>query len=327
VAESPVNYLRSQFSVDIRQTPILALLLIGALLPLLANLDSYALHLLSVVAIGSILALGLQLLVGGAGLLSIGQAAFFGVGAYTSAILTLKLKQPFLEGFFCAGVMAAITSLLMVPITRLRGAYLAVATLGFTSIVYLVLKNEDWLTGGAFGMMNIPRPSLFGIEVKSRSAVYYLCFSVLAIVSVAMVRLQDSRFGRAIDAIRQDEVAAQACGVSLVYHKSVCFIIAALVSGFAGALYAHEGRYLNPNDFDFAKSMDILIMIVIGGIGSMEGAILGAAVVVLLPEYLHAVSDYRMLVYGAVIVGSMLVGSGGLASPLQRLVARLSDGR
>ncbi len=321
-----MSILRSQLSFDIRHLPLVVLLIMGGLLPFL-NLNAYVLHLFTIVAIGSILALGLQLLVGGAGLLSIGQAAFFGVGAYTSGILTLKLHQPFLLGFFCAGVAAAITSLLMVPITRLRGAYLAVATLGFTLIVHLVLKNEEWLTGGAFGLMNLPRPSLFGIEIRSATAVYYLSFSVLFVIVVAMARLQNSRFGRAINAIRQDEVAAQACGISLIYHKSVCFIIAALVSGFAGALYAHESRYLSPNDFDFVKSMDILIMIVIGGIGSIEGAILGAAVVVLLPEYLHAFSEYRMLIYGAVLVGSMLVGTGGLAGLLQRLLATVSRAR
>jgi branched-chain amino acid transport system permease protein len=321
-----VNNLRSQFHIGSRQIPTFALLLIGALLPL-AGLDSYALHLMSAIAIGAILAAGMQLLVGGAGLLSIGQAAFYGIGAYTSALLTLKLNQPFLVGLFCAGAMAAVASLLMVPITRLRGAYLAVATLGFTIMIHLVLKNEDWLTGGAFGLMRIPRPSLFGIEIKSSAAVYYLCLFVLGVVAVAMLRLQDSRFGRAINAIRQDEVAAQACGVSLVYYKSACFMVAAFISGIAGALYAHEARYLTPNDFDFAKSIDILIMIVIGGINSIEGAILGAAVVVLLPEYLHAANDYRMLVYGAILVGAMFVGLGGIATPLQRLVARFGNGR
>jgi branched-chain amino acid transport system permease protein len=321
-----MNYFRAQMPIGRRELPTLCLVIVGALLPL-GSFDAYALHLLSMIAIGGILALGLQLLVGGAGLLSIGQAAFYGVGAYTSGLLTTKLGHPFVVGFFCAGVLAAITSLLMVPITRLRGAYLAVATLGFTLIVHLVLKNEDWLTGGAFGLMNIPRPSIAGIEIVSPVATYYLCLVVLAMVAIAMLRLHDSRFGRAISAIRQDETAAQACGVSLVYYKSVCFVIAALVSGFAGALYAHEARYLSPNDFSFLKSMDILIMIVIGGIGSVEGASLGAAVVVLLPEYLHVVDNYRMVIYGAILVGAMFVGTGGLASPLQRLIARVSHGR
>lgn len=311
-----------RFKIRPREWPTLGLLVLGALLPL-GNFDPYIMHILCMIAIGGILALGLQLLVGGAGLLSIGQAAFYGVGAYTSGLVTTKLGYPFLVGFLGAGVLAAISSLLMVPITRLRGAYLAVATLGFTLIVHLVLKNEDWLTGGAFGLMRIPRPSFAGLEVRSPVAMYYLCWLVLALVAVAMLRLQDSRFGRAINAVRQDEIAAEAAGVSLVYYKSVCFLIAALVSGFAGALYAHEARYLSPNDFNFMKSIDILIMVVIGGIGSIEGAIVGAAVVVLLPEYLHAVDDYRMLVYGAILVGTMLVGTGGLASPLSRLVARI----
>ena len=278
----------------------------------------FILHMLSLVAISAIVALGLQLLFGFSGQLSIGQAAFYGIGAYASGLLSTKLGLPFVAAFFAAGVIAAATSLLMVPITRLTGAYLAVATLGFSILVYLVLKNEEWLTGGSFGLMGIPRPSLFGLVLTNPAYAYLLCVTVAVIVYFALLRLQRSRFGRAINAIRQNEDAARASGVQVTLLKSECFIIAAFVAGLAGSLYAHQVRYLAPTDFTFWKSVEFLIMVVIGGMGSLFGAVLGAAVVVLLPEILREIGDYRMLVFGAILMTVMLFGETGIAGFLTR---------
>lgn len=283
----------------------------------------FVLHMLSLVAISAIVALGLQLLLGFSGQLSIGQAAFYGVGAYTSAILTQKLGVPFLGALFAAGVAAAVVSLLMVPITRLTGAYLAVATLGFSILTYLFIKNEEWLTGGSFGFMGIPRASIFGFVLRKPEHAYWLCIAVAILVYFALARLQRSRFGRAINAIRQNEDAARASGVSVTRLKSECFVIAAFVAGLAGSLYAHQTRYLAPNDFTFWKSIEILIMVVIGGMGSLVGAVLGAAVVVLLPEVLREIGDYRMLVFGAVLMAVMLFGEAGVAGFLRAAGRRL----
>ena len=283
--------------------------------------DPFVLHMLSLIAIASIVALGLQVLLGFSGQLSIGQAAFYGIGAYASALLTTKLGLPFPLALLGSGIAAAMASLLMVPITRLTGAYLAVATLGFSIIVYLLLKNEEWLTGGSFGFMQIPRAALFGYVLRDAKYSYYLCVGVAAIVYFAFAQLRRSRFGRAINAIRQDEDAARASGIRVTLLKSECFVIAAFVAGIAGSLYAHEVRYLSPNDFTFWKSIEILIMVVIGGIGSLPGAILGAAVVVGLPELLRAIGDYRMLVFGAILMATMLFGEGGLAA-LMRAAGR-----
>ena len=273
----------------------------------------FVLHMLSLVAISATVALGLQLLLGFSGQLSIGQAAFYGIGAYASGLLSTKLGLPFPLAFLAAGLIAALTSLLMVPITRLTGAYLAVATLGFSILVYLVLKNEEWLTGGSFGLMGIPRASLFGYVLAKPAYAYLLCVSVAALVYLSLLRLERSRFGRAINAIRQNEDAARACGVQVTLLKSQCFVIAAFVAGLGGSLYAHQVRYLAPTDFTFWKSVEILIMVVIGGMGSLFGAVLGAAVVVLLPEALREVGDYRMLVFGAILMAVMLFGESGLA--------------
>ena len=286
--------------------------------------DKFTLHILSLIAIASIAAMGLQVLLGYSGQLSIGQAAFYGIGAYTSALLTAKLGVPFPLALIGAGAAAAIASLLMVPITRLTGAYLAVATLGFSIIVFLFIQNEEWLTGGSYGFIGIPRAELFGYALRDPMWSYYLNVGVAAIVYFTFARIEGSRFGRAINAIRQDADAARASGIRVTLLKSECFVIAAFVAGLAGSLYAHEVRYLAPNDFTFWKSIEMLIMVVIGGVGSLAGAILGAAVVVGLPEYLRAIGDYRMLVFGAILIATMLFGEGGLAALFATLGRRVS---
>ena len=300
-----------------------ALLVMAALIALpWIEPDKFALHVLSLIAIASIAAMGLQVLLGYSGQLSIGQAAFYGIGAYTSALLTAK-GVPFPLALIGAGVAAAMASLLMVPITRLTGAYLAVATLGFSIIVYLFIKNEEWLTDGSYGFIGIPRAELFGYVLRDPKSSYYLNVGVAAIVYFIFARIEGSRFGRAINAIRLDADAARASGIRVTLLKSECFVIAAFVAGLAGSLYAHEVRYLAPNDFTFWKSIEILIMVVIGGVGSLAGAILGAAVVVGLPEYLRAIGDYRMLVFGAILIATMLFGEGGLAALAATLGRRL----
>jgi branched-chain amino acid transport system permease protein len=287
-------------------------LLVMAAIPII-HPDDYSTRILSLALIFSIAALGMQLLIGFAGQLSIGQAAFLGIGAYSSAILTSKLGIAFPIAFLLSGVLAAMSSLALVPIVRLRGVYLAVATLGFTIIVHLVLQNEDWLTGGTFGFMKIPAPKIGTITFGSDRSVYYLCLVSLSIVYVALTLLVSSRFGRALQAIMLDEDAARASGINPAIYKSKCFVVAAFVTGLAGSLFAHHEMYLTPNDFTFWRSIEILIMAAVGGLGSLPGAILGAFTITLLPEYLRVIGDYRMLIYGTALVILMGIGEGGLA--------------
>ena len=282
----------------------------------------FVLHMLSLVAINAIVALGLQLLFGFSGQLSIGQAAFYGIGAYTSGLIT-KLGVPFPVALLVSGIAASTVSLLMVPITRLSGVYLAVSTLGFSILVYLVLKNEEWLTGGTFGLIDIPRVSLFGYTLRSPAYSYLLCVCSALAVYFGLARLERSRFGRAVNAIRQNEDAARSSGLPVTLLKSQCFVIAAFVAGIAGSLYAHQVRYLAPDDFTFWKSIEFLFMVVIGGVGSLFGAVLGTAFVVLLPEALRGIGDYRMLVFGALIIVVMLFGAGGLAGFLHSAAGAL----
>jgi branched-chain amino acid transport system permease protein len=289
--------------------------------------QKYVVHVLGLAMIFAIAALALQLLLGFAGLLSIGQAAFLGIGAYTSAILTTTYKLPFELAFGAAGLCAGVASLMLVPITRLRGVYLAVATLGFTIIIHLALLNEEWLTGGSFGVLNIPWPSLGPWRLKGETSIYYLCLAILVATFIALRRLMPSRFGRALQAIMLEEDAARASGIDLTFYKSQAFVVAAIITGFAGSLFAHHSQYLNPNDFTFWKSIEILLMVAVGGIGSFAGAVTGAFVVTLLPEFLRAADEYRMVIFGGMLIGFMGLGHRGLAGLFSALAMRVLQRR
>jgi branched-chain amino acid transport system permease protein len=309
-----------------RVVPIvrLAVFLILAGVPLVQS-NAYWVHVFSLALIGIILAFSQQLLVGSAGIVSLGQGAFFGVGAYTAASLAISAGLPFWLTIAVGGLAAGISSLLLIPIVRLKGSSLAVATLGFAIIVHLVMLNEDWLTGGSIGMMDIPAPALFGLSLGGETRFYYVCLVAAAVVFLALDRITHSRFGRALTAMSQDEEAARASGIAISVYKSKCFLIAAMVSGIAGGLYAYHSRYLNPNDFDFQKSIDILIMVVIGGIRSLPGAALGAVIVVLVPELLRASGEFRLILFGVMVIVLAGTGSRGLSGILVDLVKRLAS--
>jgi branched-chain amino acid transport system permease protein len=293
----------------------LAVVLILAGVPLVQS-NAYWVHVFSLALIGVILAFSQQLLVGMAGIVSLGQGAFYGIGAYTAASLAIAFKLPFLLAIIVGGLMAGLSSLLLIPIVRLKGSSLAVATLGFAIIVHLVMMNEDWLTGGSIGMMDIPMPTLFGVSLGGEIPFYYVTLVAAAAVFLTFDRIAVSRFGRALTAMSQDEEAARASGIAISLYKSKCFLIAAIASGVAGSLYAYHSRYLNPNDFNFQKSIDILIMVVIGGIRSLPGAALGAAIVVLIPEVLRASGEFRLILFGVLVIVLAGAGNCGLAGIL-----------
>ena len=304
----------------------LTVVLILAGVPL-AQSNAYWVHVFSLALIGAILAFSEQLLVGMAGIVSLGQGAFYGIGAYTAASLSVSFKLPFLLAITAGGLLAALSSLLLIPIVRLKGSSLAVATLGFAIIVHLVMLNEDWLTGGSIGMMDIAAPTLFGVSLGGEIAFYYVTLIAAAAVFLTLERITHSRFGRALIAMSQDEEAARASGVAIAVYKSKCFLVAAIVSGIAGGLYTYHSRYLNPNDFDFQKSIDILIMVVIGGIRSLPGAALGAVIVVLIPELLRASGEFRLILFGLMVIVLAGTGSRGLSGILLDLFRRFSPPR
>jgi branched-chain amino acid transport system permease protein len=287
----------------------------------------YFLRVVDLGLVYAVLALGLQLLVGSAGQLSLGHAAFYGTGAYTSAILVRKLGVPVEAAFVAGAVVAALLALTLVPILRLRGNELAVATLGFGVIVHAVMLNEEWLTEGPFGMMKIPPFRLGPLVFDTEFRFYYLGLAMTVLTYLAFRRLTRSRFGRALEAIRQSEEAAVTSGIDPVRYKSKVFVIAAFTAGVGGALFSHLNRYLNPNDFTLAESINILVMVVVGGLRSLEGAVLGALVVVFASEYLRAFKEYRLILFGALLVVFMAMGADGLRGLPSRLVAAARRGR
>jgi branched-chain amino acid transport system permease protein len=301
----------------------LAVVLILAGVPLVQS-NAYWVHVFSLALIGAILAFSEQLLVGMAGVVSLGQGAFYGIGAYTAASLSISFKLPFLLAIMSGGLLAGLSSLLLIPIVRLKGSSLAVATLGFAIIVHLIMLNEDWLTGGSIGMMDIPVPTLFGVSLGGDISFYYVTLIAAAVVFLTLDRITHSRFGRALIAMSQDEEAARASGVAIALYKSKCFLVAAIASGIAGGLYAYHSRYLNPNDFSFQKSIDVLIMVVIGGIRSLPGAALGAAIVVLLPEVLRASGEFRLILFGVMVIVLAGTGNRGLAGIVVDLARHVS---
>jgi branched-chain amino acid transport system permease protein len=267
-------------------------------------IDPYLLQILVNIGIAIILALGLNLITGLTGQLSLGHAAFMSVGAFTGALLTIKLGMPFGLNILLAGGMAAFSGVIIgFPTLRLTGDYLAIATLGFAEIIKVVFLNLD-ITNRALGL-SVPLPNS-----TVPLAIYVWVFMILTITMMALIH--DSRFGRALKAIREDEIAAEAMGINATRYKIMAFSVGAFFAGIGGCLYAHFIAYINPSDFAFSKSIDILNMVVLGGLGSIPGTIIGAALLTTAPEFLGFMSRYRMLVYGAMLVFLMIFRPNGL---------------
>ena len=292
---------------------------IASFLPLFAT-NPYDIHVMNSVLVFSILALGLQFITGIAGQFSVGHVAFYGIAAYTSGWLTSEHGWPVIGGMVAGVIMASFFGALMAPITRLRGNYMAMATLAFLGIVHLFLRNEQDLTGGTSGMGGIPAPSLFGTELADDGNFFVLCLIVLAVVLAMLWRLSgDSRFGRALAMMRQDADAAASVGVNTTELKIKAFIVSAAVAGIAGVLFAHQTNYVHPNDFTLTLAILVLTMIVVGGLGSLTGAIVGAALLTLATEYLRFLDDWRLILYGALVIAIMIYMPEGLVGGARRL--------
>ncbi|HHY46614.1 MAG TPA: branched-chain amino acid ABC transporter permease [Firmicutes bacterium] len=290
--------------------PVMLVVLYG--LPFVTQ-DPYVMHLANMAMIYSILALSLNVLTGFTGQFSVGHAAFYGIGAYTSGLITVKLGWPIWAGFIAAGVIAGLAGLLLgIPTLRLRGLYLAVATLGFGEIVYQILVNWVSLTNGPKGLTGVPSPTIGPWRLDMYHSYYYLSATALIVVVFLVYRLYYSRVGRAMLAIRENELAAEAMGINSTYYKITAFTISSFFAGIAGALYAHEIMFVSPESFVNAESVSILCMMVVGGVGSIPGSIVGAIALTIIPEYLRAVGDWRLVLYGAVIVLMVTYAPQGL---------------
>jgi branched-chain amino acid transport system permease protein len=268
------------------------------------------------------LALGLNIVVGLAGQLVLGYVAFYAVGAYAYGLL----HQFFGFGFWMClpigGFVAVIFGLALgFPVLRLRGDYLAIVTLGFGEIVRLALQNWTSLTGGPRGVSDIPRPGLFGMHMDintSTTYVYYLVLVAVVITIVVISRLKNSRVGLALQALREDEIACEAMGIDIMRVKLSAFALGSCWAGFAGVIFAAKTTYINPSSFTFMESAMILSMVVLGGMGSITGVAIAAFILILAPEYLRAFSEYRMLIFGAIMVIMMIFRPQGLISGERR---------
>jgi branched-chain amino acid transport system permease protein len=289
--------------------------------PLLAPSD-YVVGVLARICLYATLALGLNIVVGFAGLLDIGYVAFFGIGSYLYAFVAsphFGLHLPFLLALPIVVLGTALFGILIgAPTLRLGGDYLAIVTLGFGEITYLLLLNLDRpvnITNGPSGIIGIDPPGLLGYTLGDNRQYYYLFLVVLALTLVASHRLQHSRIGWAWQAIREDELAARTMGINTTVAKLQAFAIGASFAGFAGALLASWQRSVFPENFLFTESINVLAMVIIGGMGSLAGVMLGAAVIVALPEVFRDLADYRLLVFGLMLMVLMIFRPQGLLAP------------
>jgi len=269
-----------------------------------------------------LLGLGLNIVVGLAGLLDLGYAAFYCVGAYSYALLNYHFGLGFWTVLgLGAGLAAMFGIILGFPVLRLRGDYLAIVTLGFGEIIRLIMENWNEFSFGPSGIANIPRPGFFNVEMNIEQATIYIYFMmiVLALFTIFVVnRLQDSRIGRAWIALREDEVACQAMGIDKRKTKLMAFALGATWAGFAGVVFAAKTTFINPASFTLWESINILCVVVLGGMGSIVGVIVGAFILILLPEYLRFLSEYRILAFGAVLVVMMVFRPGGIVETVRR---------
>ncbi len=269
-----------------------------------------------------VLGLGLNIVVGLAGLLDLGFVAFYAVGAYTYALLNLHFGLGFWTVLPIGGLLAATFGILLgFPVLRLRGDYLAIVTLGFGEIIRLILENWGSFSKGPSGISNISRPGFFGMHFNLEQSVLYTYYLMILLVIVTIFivnRLQDSRLGRAWIALREDEIACQAMGIDKRKTKLVAFSLGAFWAGVVGVMFAAKTTFINPASFTFLESAIILSIVVLGGMGSIIGVVFGALILILMPEYLRALSEYRMLAFGAILVCMMIFRPQGLISNIRR---------
>lgn len=299
---------------------VVSLIILAALFPILASL--YQTNIMITALLYVMLALGLNIVIGLGGMLHLGYVAFYAVGAYTYGLLNQYLGV----GFWLALPIGAATAtiagvLLAIPVLRLRGDYLAIVTLGFAEIVRIVINNTTEFTGGPQGIGGISRPSLFGIEMGLFTATtytYYIIFAMVVLTVFVVYRLENSRLGRAWVAMGEDDIASEAMGVDVMKTKVTAFALGSTWAGLAGVIFAARTTFINPASFTVWESIIVLSCVVLGGMGSIPGVIVGALVLILVPEYLRAFADYRMLMFGAVLVIMMVFRPGGLIQKRRR---------
>jgi branched-chain amino acid transport system permease protein len=299
-----------------------ALIVAAGLIAAPFGLKPYGVYILTLWAVTTIAAIGLNLTLGYAGQVSLAQGAFVGIGAYVAALLTTK-GWPLGTAYVVAGVSCfGIGWLLGYPALRVQHHYLAFVTLAFATLAYLVMRNEEWITGGIYGISNIPRPSLFGYLLNRPRDFYYFCLANLALVSLAAWWLLRSPWGRAFVALRENPVRALSLGVDTRRYTLMAFALGAGVGGISGVLYAPLVQYIDPTPFALVLSLNLVLMVVVGGSGYFFGPFLGAMIAVLLPEWVRFAEGYYLLGYALLVMVLLVFSPAGLIGLAHRYLAR-----
>jgi branched-chain amino acid transport system permease protein len=284
--------------------------------------STYQVNIMTTALLYVMLGLGLNIVVGLAGLLDLGYVAFYAVGAYSYALLNHHFGLGFWAVLPVGAILGAFFGILLgFPVLRLRGDYLAIVTLGFGEIIRLILENWNAFSFGPSGIAGIDRPGLFNIPLSLEEASIYLYYLMimLCLFTMAIVnRLRNSRIGRAWVALREDEIACQAMGIDKTKTKLTAFALGATWAGMAGVIFAAKTTFINPSSFTFLESAMILSIVVLGGMGSIAGVIVGALILILSPEYLRALGSYRMLLFGAVMVVMMVFRPQGIIANIRQ---------
>lgn len=284
------------------------------------QLKPYGIFLITNWALFCVVATGLNLTIGYAGQISLAQAGFMGIGAYTSAILMTRYGIDFwLTLPASAGLSFLIGVVVGYPALRVQHHYLAFVTLGFNILVYLVFRNEDWLTGGAFGIFDIPRPSLFGFPMNDPLAFYYLCLGFFVAMTGLAWWLVRSPWGRAFAALRDNPIRAASLGVDIRAYTLLAFAIGSMFAGLAGSFYASLLEFIDPYAFAVENSLSFLLMVISGGSATIVGPLIGAGLVLLLPEWLRFAKDYYLMIYALFVMALMAFCPTGVVGLWRRL--------
>ncbi|MDO9411863.1 MAG: branched-chain amino acid ABC transporter permease [Pseudolabrys sp.] len=295
----------------------IALFALGAIIaPFM--LKPFGIFLISMWAVLTIAAIGLNLTLGYAGQVSMAQGAFVGIGAYTLALLT-QAGVPYPIAFVASGVLCfAIGWLLGYPALRVQHHYLAFVTLAFTTIVFLLLRNEEWLTGGIYGVNAIKRPVFFGWNTGKAMDYYFFCLGVLSVISFAVWWMLRSPWGRAFVALRENPVRALSLGLDTRRYTLMAFAIGSMLGGFSGALFASLVQFIEPASFALNRSFDLLLMVIVGGSGYFMGPFVGALISVLLPEWMRITEGYYLIIYAALVMVMMPLAPYGIVGLIER---------
>ena len=274
-----------------------------------------------------ILGMGLNVLTGYAGLVSLGHAGFYGIGAYTCALLMTKLGWPFWPSLLAAGALAAAVGFLLgLPTLRLSGTYLSIVPLGFCEIVQMILKQWESVTNGNYGIRNIPKPVLFGLKLDMKNGgIYYLALALCVLTGLACLAIRNSKSGRAFLAIRDDELAATMMGIHTSRFKILAFVISAFITGLGGGLYCViSSNFIEPASFVFNTSIMILSVVIVGGLGTVRGMVFGSALLWLFPQVFRFLNEWRFVIYGLLLVLMMQFRPQGALGWQSTLPFRLS---